>query len=90
MNKAELIEEISRKSNLTKADAERALNSLIETITSSVNEGVKVTVAGLGTFERVSRAARVGINPQTKEKIQIAAKNAPKFKPAKVFKELVA
>ncbi len=90
MNKAELIEQISTKSGLTKADSERALNAFIESVTMSVKEDVKVTIAGLGTFERVSRAARTGINPQTKEKIQIAAKNAPKFKPAKAFKELVA
>ncbi len=90
MNKAELIEKISTKSGLTKADSERALNAFIESVTMSVKEGEKVTIAGLGTFERVSRAARTGINPQTKEAIQIVAKNAPKFKPAKAFKELVA
>ncbi len=90
MNKAELIERMAETSGLTKADAERALNAFIESVTMSVNEGEKVTVAGLGTFERVSRAARTGINPQTKEPIQIAAKNAPKFKPAKAFKDLVA
>ncbi len=90
MNKADLIENIATKSELTKSDAERALNAFIESVTMSVKNGNKVTITGLGTFERVARAARTGINPQTKQPIQIKAKNAPKFKAAKVFKELVA
>ncbi|NQZ65976.1 MAG: HU family DNA-binding protein [Mycoplasmatales bacterium] len=90
MNKSELVESISVKANLSKADAERALNALVETVVSNVKKGTKVAVVGLGTFERVSRAARTGINPSTKEPIHIKAKNAPKFKASKTFKDLVA
>ena len=90
MNKSELVEAIASKSDLTKNDAERALNAFIKTVIENVTAGNKVAVAGLGSFERVERAARKGINPATKEVIQIAAKNAPKFKAAKAFKDTVA
>ncbi len=90
MNKAELVEQIVKKTSLTKADAERALNAFIETTVESVKKGKKVAVAGLGIFERVHRKARDGVNPSTGAKIKIAAKNAPKFKAAKNFKDVVA
>ncbi len=90
MNKAELIEAMASKLSVSKADAERAVNAFIEITTTSVKSGKRVAVSGLGTFEKVKRAARTGINPQTKEKIKIKAKNAPKFKAAKAFKDLVA
>lgn len=90
MNKSELVEAVASKSNLTKADAERVLNAFIETVILNVKEGNKVAISGLGSFERVQRAARTGINPATKESIQIKAKNAPKFKAAKAFKDTVA
>jgi len=90
MNKSQLVEAIAKEAGLTKADAERALNAFIGTVTKSVKKGDKVAVSGLGTFEKVKRAARQGINPATGAKIQIKAKNAPKFKAAKAFKDLVA
>ena len=90
MKKSELVLAIATTAGLTKADAERALNAFISTITSEVNKGTKVAVSGLGSFERVNRKARKGINPSTGESIQIKAKNAPKFKAAKAFKDLVA
>ena len=90
MNKSELIEAIASEAGLSKADAERSLNAFITTITSNVKKGNKVTISGLGSFEKVKRAARKGINPSTKEVIQIKAKNAPKFKAAKSFKDIVA
>ena len=90
MNKTQLVETIAQEANLTKADAERALNGLIKGVISSVKNGDKVAIAGLGTFEKVRRAARSGVNPATGAKIQIKAKNAPKFKAAKAFKDFVA
>ena len=90
MNKAQLVEAIASTANLTKADAERAVNAFISTIVTNVKEGNKVAVSGLGSFERVARAARAGINPSTGAKIQIKDKNAPKFKAAKAFKDTVA
>lgn len=90
MNKSQLVEAIASKSNLTKAESERALNAFIETVVSNVKNGNKVAIAGLGSFEKVRRAARNGINPSTRQVIKIAAKNAPKFKAAKAFKDTVA
>ena len=89
MNKAQLIEAIASQTNLTKAESERALNAFIATILSETSKGNKVAVSGLGAFERIQRKARKGINPSTGESIQIAAKNAPKFKAAKAFKDAV-
>ena len=90
MKKSELIDVMSSASELSKADAERALNAFIDAVVMSVKKGDKVAISGLGTFERVERAARTGINPATGAKIQIAAKSAPKFKAAKAFKDAVA
>lgn len=90
MNKAQLVEALAKNAKVSKAEAERVLNAFISTTVDAVKKGEKVAVAGLGTFERTRRAARTGINPATKAKIKIAAKNAPKFKAAKAFKDTVA
>ncbi|WKX02620.1 HU family DNA-binding protein [Candidatus Mycoplasma mahonii] len=90
MKKLELVLAIANETGLTKADAERALNAFIKVVTEEVKKGNKVAVSGLGSFERVARAARKGINPATGASINIKAKNAPKFKAAKGFKDLVA
>ena len=90
MNKAQLVEAMGLQADLTKAEAERALNAFIDTVVKNVKEGNKVAVSGLGSFEKVERAARKGINPATGESIEIKAKNAPKFKAAKAFKDTVA
>ena len=89
MNKAELIAAIADKANLTKKDSEGALNAFIETVTTSLKKGDKVGLVGFGTFEVRTRAAREGINPQTKKAIKIPAKKAPVFKAGKVLKESV-
>lgn len=90
MNKLELVEAVAEKAGLTKVDAEKAVKAFIDTVISATQAGKKVAVSGLGTFEKVRRAARKGINPATKEQINIPAKNAPKFKASKTFKEAVA
>lgn len=90
MNKAELIDALAQEANVTKADAERVLNALIETVVNGVKKGEHIAIAGLGSFERVAKAARTGINPATGAQIKIAAKKAPKFKAAKAFKDAVA
>ena len=90
MNKSQLVEAIASAANLTKADAEKAVNAFIDTIVSNVKRGNKVAISGLGSFERMARAERVGVNPSTGEKLIIKAKNAPKFKAAKAFKDIVA
>ncbi|MCR8613270.1 MAG: HU family DNA-binding protein [Mycoplasma sp.] len=90
MNKAELVEALVQKTSFTKADAEKAIKALVEVVVEATKSGEKLTLVGLGTFEKKRRNARNGINPATKETIQIAAKDVPTFKAAKAFKEAVA
>lgn len=89
MNKSELIEKMAQGADMTKADAERALNSLIATITSELADGGDVSLVGFGTFKVNERAARTGRNPQTGETIQIAAAKVPSFKAGKAIKDAV-
>ncbi|NLM75096.1 MAG: HU family DNA-binding protein [Clostridiaceae bacterium] len=90
MNKADLIDAIAKKAQMTKKDAGAALDAIIETISGSLEKGEKVTLVGFGTFDVRERKARVGVNPRTKEKIQIPATKAPVFKAGKELKEKVA
>lgn len=80
MNKTELINAISASAELSKADAKKALDATIEAITNALKEGDKVALLGFGIFAVTERPARTGINPTTKEKIEIAAKKVVKFK----------
>lgn len=89
MNKVELIATISEKAELSKKDAERALQAFIDTVQEAMIAGEKVHIVGFGTFVAVDRAARVGRNPQTQETIQLPKSKAPKFKPSKSLKDLV-
>ena len=67
MNKAELIASVAEKANLTKKDSESAVNAFVATVTESLKKGDKISLVGFGTFEVRARAAREGINPQTKK-----------------------
>lgn len=89
MNKQELVTILSDKTNVTKAAAERFLNSFIETVSDALVEGDKVQIIGFGTFETRERAARTARNPQTGEAMKVAAKRAPAFKAGKAFKDAV-
>ena len=89
MNKAELIAAMASKSKMTKKDSENALNAFITSVTESLKKGEKVGLVGFGTFEVKKRAAREGVNPQTKKAIKIPAKKAPVFKAGKGLKETV-
>ncbi|MDD5862519.1 MAG: HU family DNA-binding protein [Prevotella sp.] len=80
MNKTELIDKIAEKSQLTKADAKKALDATVEALKEALVAGDKVQLVGFGTFSVNERPAREGINPATKQKIQIAAKKVAKFK----------
>lgn len=80
MNKGDLIEAIASGSDLTKADAGRALEATLDAITKTLKKGDKVTIPGFGTFSVSKRAARMGRNPATGETIKIKAKKTPKFK----------
>ena len=90
MTKTELINEVANKTELTKKDCEKAVNAVIESITDALIMGDKVQLVGFGTFEVKERAAREGINPRTKEKIEIPASKLPVFKAGKALKEVVS
>lgn len=89
MNKADLVTKIAEKSELTKKDAEKALNAFVESVQEALKQGDKVQLVGFGTFEVRERAERKGRNPQTKEEITIPASKAPIFKAGKALKDLV-
>ena len=87
MNKTELVAAIADSADLTKKDAEKAVNSFTEVITKALKKGDKVQLVGFGTFEVVKRAAREGRNPQTGKAMKIKASRAPKFKAGKALKD---
>ena len=90
MTKAELVSAIAEKTEFTKKDSEAALAAVLESITDALKKGDKIALVGFGTFEVRARAARQGINPQTKKKIKIPATKVPAFKAGKALKEAVA
>ena len=90
MTKAELIAAIAEKAGMTKKDADAALSATIDTITDTLAKGDKIQLVGFGTFEVRERAAREGVNPQTKKKIKIAASKVPAFKAGSALKEAVS
>ena len=89
MNKSELIDAIAAAADLSKADAGRALDATIDSITGSLKKGDSVSLVGFGTFQVKQRAAREGRNPQTGKTIQIAAATVPSFKAGKALKDAV-
>lgn len=88
-NKAELVERVAKKTNLTKKDVTATVEALFESIEEFLAEGDKVQVIGFGTFEVRARAARKGRNPQTGEEIKIKATKVPGFKAGKALKDAV-
>lgn len=90
MNKAELINAVALKADVSKKDAEAVLTAALDTITAAMAEGEKVQLVGFGSFEVKKRAARLGRNPKTKEAIEIPASVVPTFKAGKALKDAVA
>lgn len=90
MTKTELISAVSEKTEMTKKDSEKVISALLEAITETLEQGEKVQLVGFGTFEVRERAERTGVNPQTKQKITIAATKVPAFKAGATLKEAVA
>ena len=82
MNKTELTNEIAAKAGINKATAKAALDACLESIAQALANDDKVQLIGFGTFSIVEKAARTGINPRTKESIEIPARKVVKFKPA--------
>lgn len=89
MKKADLVEEIAKKTGLTKADANRALEATFEVITKALKKGERVPVAGFGTFNVSKRKAREGRNPQTGATVKIPARKAVTFKAGTALKDAV-
>ena len=89
MNKTELIAAVAQAANVSKKDAAAVVDATFETIAAAMAKGEKVQVIGFGTFEARERAAREGLNPQTKEKVQIEACKVPAFKAGKALKDTV-
>ena len=90
MKKQDLVEAVMNAAQLeTKKQSEQAVEAVFDSITKSLSRGEDVAITGFGTFKVVSRAARMGVNPKTGEKIQIAASVNPKFRPGKLLKEAV-
>lgn len=89
MNKTELINAIAEKANLSKVQAKAALEATILTVTEQLAKGDKVTLIGFGTFSVSEKGARKGINPRTKETIEIPARKAVKFKAGAELNDVV-
>ncbi len=91
MNKKELIDAIvSQKENetMSRKDAEQIVYTMLDIIKKTVRKGDDVSLTGFGTFSKAKRAARMGVNPSSGEKIKIKAKTVPKFRPGKSWKEM--
>ncbi len=89
MNKTEHIAAVAQQAELSKKDAEKALNAVIDVVKGALAKDDKVQLVGFGTFEVKTRAARTGINPRTKAKIEIPASKAPVFKAGQGFKDAI-
>ncbi|MGI6200938.1 MAG: HU family DNA-binding protein [Christensenellales bacterium] len=89
MNKADLIAAVAEKSELTRKDAEKAVNAFVDVVTETLSQGDKVQLVGFGTFEIRERAERKGHNPLTKAEMVIPASKAPAFKAGKALKDAV-
>ena len=89
VTKAQLVTMIAQAADLSKKDAEAAVEAFIDVVTTQLQKGNKVTLTGFGAFKTSARAARQGVNPKTGEKIQIAAMTVPKFTAGKALKDAV-
>lgn len=89
MNKVELIIAVQKTLGTSKADAERAVNAVVNGIKAGVKKTKNVQLIGFGTFKVASRKDRIGVNPKTGEKIKIKASKTVKFAAGKSFKEIV-
>ena len=89
MNKTDLVAAIAANAELSKKDAEKALNAFVGAVEDALKKGEKIQLVGFGTFEVRERAARECINPQTKAKVMVPASKVPAFKAGQALKNLV-
>jgi DNA-binding protein HU-beta len=87
MNKQELIEQIAKEADITKAAAAKVIDAFTSSVTAALKSGDTVTLIGFGTFAVSERAARTGRNPQTGKELKIAARKAPAFRAGKALKD---
>ena len=89
MNKNELINEVARKTGLSRREADVGVQTMLDLIAQEVTKSKKVTLTGFGTFDVGRRRARSGVNPRTGEPIQIPATKMPRFKPSRIMRDKV-
>ena len=89
MNKTEFINAVAEKSGLSKVDAKKAVEAFVETVSSELKEGGKVALLGFGSFAVAEKAARKGVNPKTKQPIEIPARKSVKFKAGAELTEII-
>ena len=89
MNKSAIVDAVHEKLGTSKADAERAVDTVVESIVDTMKKGEEVSISGLGIFSVKERAARTARNPRTGEPVDVPAMKVPKFRPAKALKDTV-
>lgn len=89
MNKQELISQVADRTGLNRNDVSRSVETMLETITSTLKRGDEVRLVGFGNFSVTRRKASLGRNPRTGEPMQIKSTSQPKFRPGKVLKDAV-
>lgn len=89
MNKTDFISAVAEKSGLSKIDSKKAVEAFFETVSSELKEGGKIALLGFGSFSIAEKAARKGMNPKTKQPIDIPARKSVKFKPGAELNELI-
>jgi DNA-binding protein HU-beta len=90
VTKSELVDQVANRATLSKHDASRAVEAVLETVEDALRRGSEVTLSGFGKFHVGHRSARQGVNPRTGERIQIAASNVPRFSAGSGLKKAVA
>jgi len=89
LNKSELIEQVAERADIKRSEAEAAVNALTEVVKETLQRGGDVAITGFGKFSVAERGARQGVNPQTGERIQIAASKVPRFSAGSALKSAV-
>ena len=89
MNKTEFINAVAEKSGLSKVDAKKAVEAFVETVSSELKEGGKVALLGFGSFSVAEKSARKGVNPKTKQPIELPARKSVKFKAGAELTEII-
>ncbi len=89
MTKSELVDQVADRSELTKVQAARAIDAVLDTVQDTLRRGSEVTLSGFGRFHVAERGARRGVNPRTGERIQIAASRVPRFSAGSGLKSAV-